>query len=332
MKMAGSTTTCRAKKRCTVNSLTSGPPRSMLAMMWPIHGMATGICKPDLGGEVAELIHGQQVAGEAEDRRQSQQRHAAEPAKLARLAVGLHKEDREHVHQDGEDHEVGRPGVRRTDQPAKVHHKGDLADRFVGFRARPVVNQQQHAGKALDKEKEQRDAAPVVPEGLGVDRDGLVARESGQFRETQPLINPVINVSLFLQSCLFPLNRCSFPCPAPGVDLPAEPSAVDDQHVSLDIVAGVGGQQHRGAGKVGGQPPAAHREFCSRIACGAHRIGAQSRRVVGGHVAGRDGVDVDALVGPLIGQEPWSVAPRRPWPRHIPAPGCRPETTAARRC
>ena len=134
----------------------------------------------DLGGKVAELVHGQQVAGEAEDRRQPQQRHAAEPAKFARLAIGLHKEDREHVHQDGEDHQVGRPGVRRTDQPAEVHHKGDLADRFVRFSARPVVHQQQHAGEALDKEKEQRDAAPVVPEGLGVNRDGLVAREGGQ--------------------------------------------------------------------------------------------------------------------------------------------------------
>ena len=45
---------------------------------------------------------------------------------------------------------------------------------------RAVVDQQQNAGKALDKEKKQRDAAPVVPERLGVDRDGLVASEGAQ--------------------------------------------------------------------------------------------------------------------------------------------------------
>ena len=106
-----------------------------------------GNLQADLGGEVAEFIHGQQVAGEAEDRGEAKQRHAAEPAKLARLAVGLHKEDREHVHQDGEDHQVGRPGVRRANEPAEVHDEGDLADRLVGFCSRPVVDQQQHPVK-----------------------------------------------------------------------------------------------------------------------------------------------------------------------------------------
>ncbi len=47
----------------------------------------------DLGGKVAELIHGQQVAGEAEDRGDAEKHHAAEPAELTRLAVGLHEED-----------------------------------------------------------------------------------------------------------------------------------------------------------------------------------------------------------------------------------------------
>ena len=65
--------------------------------------------KAHLGGEIAEFVHRQQIAGEAEDCRQSQQRHAAEPAKLARLAIGLHEEDREHVHEDGEHHQVGGP-------------------------------------------------------------------------------------------------------------------------------------------------------------------------------------------------------------------------------
>jgi hypothetical protein len=79
------------------------------------------------------------------------------------------------------------------EKPAEVHHEGDLADRLVGFRSGAVVDQQQHAGKALDEEKEQRDAAPVVPEGLGMNRDGLVARKSGYFRQPEPLIDPIVN-------------------------------------------------------------------------------------------------------------------------------------------
>ena len=98
------------------------------------------------------------------------------------------------MHEDGEHHQVGGPGVRGADQPAEVHHKGDLADRFEGFGAGPVIDQQQHAGEALDHEEEQRDAAPVVPEGLRVDRDRLFAREGGELGEPEPLIHPVVNV------------------------------------------------------------------------------------------------------------------------------------------
>ena len=152
-----------------------------------------GNLQADLGGEVAELVHRQQVAGEAEDRGDAEQRHAAEPAELARLAIGLHEEDREHVHQDGEDHQVGRPRVRRADEPAEVHHKRDLADRLVGLGAGPVVDQQQHAGEALHEEEEERDAAPVVPERLRVDRDGLLARKGGELREAEALIDPVVD-------------------------------------------------------------------------------------------------------------------------------------------
>ncbi len=151
--------------------------------------------KADLGGEVAELVHGQQVAGEAEDGGQAEQRHAAEPSKLTRLAVGLHKEDREHMHEDGEQHQVGGPGMRRTDEPAEVHDEGDLANRFVGFRTGAVIDQQQYAGKALDKEEEQRDAAPVIPERLGVNGNRLVVREGSQLGEAQALIDPFVSRS-----------------------------------------------------------------------------------------------------------------------------------------
>src|SRR5450631_869756 len=92
---------------------------------------------------------------------------------------------------------------------------------------------------------------------------------------------------------------CSFSCP--GIALSAEPSAIDHQDVTLDIVAGLGGQQHGRAGKVGRQAPATYGNSVENCG-GAHGVGTQSRRVVSGHVAGCDGVDVDALVGPLIRQ------------------------------
>ena len=97
------------------------------------------------------------------------------------------------MHQNGEDHQVCSPCVSRTDKPAEVHDEGDLADGLKGFGSGAVVDQEQHAGEALDDKEEERDAAPVVPEGLGVDGDGLVAREGGQLAEPQALVGPLIN-------------------------------------------------------------------------------------------------------------------------------------------
>jgi hypothetical protein len=54
-----------------------------------------------------------------------------------------------------------------------------LADGLIGFRAGPVINEQEHAGEALDEEEKQRNAAPVIPERLAVDGDCFVAREGG---------------------------------------------------------------------------------------------------------------------------------------------------------
>jgi hypothetical protein len=78
-----------------------------------------------------------------------------------------------------EHHQVGGPGVRRTDEPAEVHHERDLADGLIGIGAGPIVDQQQDAGEALDDKQEQRNAAPVVPEGLGVRGNCLVSRKGG---------------------------------------------------------------------------------------------------------------------------------------------------------
>ena len=153
-------------------------------------GDGRGNLQADLGGVVAELVHGEEIAAEAEHRGEEEQGDAGEPADFARLAVGLHEVDGEHVDEDGEDEEVGAPGVGGADEPAEVHDVGDLADALEGLGAGAVVDQQQDAGEDLDEEEEERDAAPVVPEGLGVDGDALVAGEGDDFGETEAFVEP----------------------------------------------------------------------------------------------------------------------------------------------
>ena len=46
--------------------------------------------------------------------------------------------------------------------------------------AGPVVDQQQNAGEALHHKEEERNSAPVVPEGLRMSGNCLVTRERGK--------------------------------------------------------------------------------------------------------------------------------------------------------
>lgn len=83
--------------------------------------------------------------------------------------------------------------------------------------------------------------------------------------------------------------------------LAVEPAAIDDEDVAVDVVGGAGGEEDGGAGDVFGLAPAGGGNALEDLA-GTLGIIAQGLSVVGIHIAGGDGVDVDALGSPLIGE------------------------------
>ena len=83
--------------------------------------------------------------------------------------------------------------------------------------------------------------------------------------------------------------------------LAAHPAAVDGEDGAGDVVAGGGGEEEGGAGEVVGLAPAAGGDAFEDLAV-AGFVGLEGFGVGGGEVAGRDGVDLDAFGGPLVGE------------------------------
>ena len=97
-----------------------GPPRMIVLSQPPDEGQRAGDVRPDPGGEVGQLVPGQEVAAEAEGHEQDEEEEARHPGQLAGLAVGLQEEGREHVDEEDADQDVGRPAVDRADEPAEL--------------------------------------------------------------------------------------------------------------------------------------------------------------------------------------------------------------------
>ena len=154
-------------------------------------GNLAGDLRADFGGEEGQCVPGQQITAEAETHDQEEQQHAGDPGELAGLAIGLEKGHAEHVHEGGEDHQIGRPGMDGSNKPAKLHPGHDVLHALkclVGAGA--VIQQQQDAGEHLDHEQEQRDAAEEVPVGEAVRGNGLVAQRSNELFEMKPFVEP----------------------------------------------------------------------------------------------------------------------------------------------
>src|SRR5580658_8577468 len=83
--------------------------------------------------------------------------------------------------------------------------------------------------------------------------------------------------------------------------LPAHPSAIHDQNVSMYVVARLRAQKDRGPRDVCGLAPTASRYPLQNLSV-ARRIALEGGGVVRSHVARRNGIDVDALRGPLVGE------------------------------
>ena len=114
--------------------------------------------------------------------------------------------------------------------------------------------------------------------------------------------------------------------------LARQPAAVDGQDMAVDIVrrrARRGTPPRRRDPSGSPQRPAGMRSRIWRLRV---LVGLQRRGVVGRDIARRDGVDVDALGRPFVGQQLSQAADARSWMRYSWARGCRPGRSASRRC
>jgi hypothetical protein len=71
--------------------------------------------------------------------------------------------------------------------------------------------------------------------------------------------------------------------------------------VTIDIIAGGGGQEDHGSGQIAGLAPTLRGDAIEDLLA-ALGIGADWCGVIGDHVAGRDCVDVKAMRSPLVGK------------------------------
>ena len=175
-------------------------------------GNLSGHLRAHRGGEEGQLVPGQQIAAEAESHDQKEQQHAGDPCQLAGLAVGLEKQDAEHVGKGGEDHQIGGPGVDGTNQPAKLHAGHDVLHAFEGLvGAGTVIEQQQDAGEHLDHEEKERDAPEEVPVGQLVRGNGLMTEWGQDSVQIEAFIEPAKEGAEHGHASPFRLTKISSP-------------------------------------------------------------------------------------------------------------------------
>jgi len=85
------------------------------------------------------------------------------------------------------------------------------------------------------------------------------------------------------------------------LELAREPAAVDYKDVAVDVVAGGGSKEDGGSGYILRRAPAGGGDALEDLA-GAVGIVLENLGEVGGHVAGGNGIDLNAVGGPLVGE------------------------------
>ena len=103
-----------------------------------------GHIRPHFGGEVGDLVPRQQIAAKAKRQSEPQQRNAAQPRQLPRLAVSVQEYHAEHMDKSRQDHQIRRPAMHGADKPAKLHLCHDELDTLVGLPGRGAVVKQEH--------------------------------------------------------------------------------------------------------------------------------------------------------------------------------------------
>jgi hypothetical protein len=99
------------------------------------------------------------------------------------------------VHEGGENHQVGCPGMDGSNEPSELHARHDVLhalESFIG--AGPVVQKQQQPRANLDPEEKKRDAAQEVPIGELVNGNGFVTQGFGEFCPIEARIDPAADM------------------------------------------------------------------------------------------------------------------------------------------
>jgi hypothetical protein len=85
----------------------------------------TGDLSSYFGRKEGQLIPRQQVSAESETDDYEEQHGAADPGDFARRVIGAQEENAEHMNEQRRNHQVGRPAMNPSNQPAKLNFGDD---------------------------------------------------------------------------------------------------------------------------------------------------------------------------------------------------------------
>ena len=95
------------------------------------------------------------------------------------------------MNKHGKDHQIGRPGMNGSDQPAKFHLGHEKLNRLEGLGGtRSIIKQEQNTGDDLDHEQKQSHTAEIIPKRVTMQRYFFFLGEIGKIAEPDPLIEP----------------------------------------------------------------------------------------------------------------------------------------------
>src|SRR2546425_5175221 len=100
--------------------------------------------------------------------------------------------------EQGKGHQISRPRVNRTDQPAKLHFGHEKLYGLVGLAgAGPVIEKKQNSRGDLNQEEEKRHPAEVIPNRVPVNRHLFFLGKLLQLLQTDPFVKPGPELTVF---------------------------------------------------------------------------------------------------------------------------------------
>src|SRR5688572_7601471 len=162
------------RERCTGNVVAAAQkPEGRAAN----HRNDSGDLCTDFGSTERNLVPGSKIAAKTEADRNEQEEYATHPRHLAWPVIGTQEKHAEQVDEQSGDHQICRPTVDRTDQPAKLHFSDDKLHALKSvFRTGTIVEKQQNSSDYLYDKKKERHATEVVPDRMTMKRDFFLLR------------------------------------------------------------------------------------------------------------------------------------------------------------